>query len=544
MLITDERNRIVACNRAYSKLCGYAAEQLVEETPSLLKSGRHGRDFYEGLWAQLNAAGSWSGEIWNRHRNGRVFAAQVSISAVEVGGDKATHYLAVMEDITARKRQEERARRAQFADPLTGLPNQTLFLDRLNRGCARHRRDKRPAAVGLVNIDGFKTINDSFGFDAGDELLREMTLRLKDCLRDSDTVARLDGDQFGVLLPDLAQQQDVALIAKKMLSRLSDTYTLGYHQRAFVTVGIGLAILPGDGAEATDLMRAAETALRHAKGAGRNMYRFYGKEMNAAALQRLHLERDLHDALHSHQFELHFHPIIGANDSTLTGAEALIRWNRPGHGLVSPAEFLPLAEETGLIVPIGDWVLQEVVDTLIAGKQAGAPPLRISVNISPRQLRDSDVFERMQQRMQGAGISPTCLELELSESALQAITSKEEGVLQKISGFGIDLSIDNYGTGYTSLQQLRKVPVKTLKIDKLFIRNMGADQDEAALTDAILAMARSLGIRTVAEGVETTDQWSFMRERDCDFGQGFLFSKPLTKSEFLAFAKEYYSKAS
>jgi EAL domain-containing protein (putative c-di-GMP-specific phosphodiesterase class I) len=308
-------------------------------------------------------------------------------------------------------------------------------------------------------------------------------------------------------------------------------------------VSLGLSLLPDDGVEAEDLIRCAEIALSQAKSSGRNLYRFYAEDMNAEVMARLTLERDLHQAVGSGQFELHFHPIILTNDGSLAGAEALIRWQRPGHGLQAPLDFLPVAEQTGLILPIGDWVLREAVDTLIAAAAAGAPLPRMSVNISPRQLRDSEIFEQMHHRLLAANISPKCLGLEIAESALETITSQEDRVLKKIAGFGIDLTVDNYGSGYTSLRRLCRMPFTELKIDKLFIWNLGRESSDVALIDAMLGMARSLGIRTVGQGIETQEQWEFMRERNCDFGQGYLFSKPLNKVEFLSFARDYYRKA-
>jgi len=538
MFVTDGQARIVAANQAFLRLSGYTADQLVGAEAGILKSGRHSRDFFTSLWADLHATGSWSGEIWNRHRSGRVFASQMQINGLLDGDGRVSHYLATVSDVTARKRDEDRGRHARHVDLLTGLPNELLFLDRLGRAFARHRRDRRPMALALINVDGFQIINDNYGFEAGDELLRAMTARLKTCVRDSDTIARLDGDQFGVMLPDLAKRQDVALIARKLLAQISDTYELGYHQRAFVSIRVGLAILPGDGTDAVGLMRAGSIALSHAKALGRNAFAFYAADMNAMASHRLALERDLHDAIAGRQFELHFQPIVESAAAGLIGGEALIRWNRPGHGLVPPADFLPLAEETGLIAPIGDWVIEEVVDTLLANRAAGMAPVRISVNISPRQLRDSDIFERMKHRLEAAGIPVNSLELEISEAALQTVGVKEGDILQKIAGFGIDLSIDNYGAGYSSLQQLRKMSVKTLKIDKLVMRKMGTADDEGVLTEAILAMARTLGIRTVAEGIETETQWQAVRDRNCDFGQGFLFGRPLSKVEFLDFIRQ------
>jgi len=544
MLITDHAANIQAVNQAYCKLTGYTPTQIVGATPRLMKSGRHNKDFYDTLWTELTATNKWSGEIWDRHKSGRVYAAQVTINAVLNEENAITNYVAVLTDITARKRDQERASRIAHADTLTGLPDQTLFLDRLDQITSRFHRDKKPAAIGIIDIDGFKTINGSFGFDAGDELLREIALRIKTTVRDSDTVARFEGDQFAVILPDLAHQRDAALIAKKLLARLSDTYDLGRHRSAFVTVSVGLALLPTDSTDVGGLIRCADMARSQAKSAGRNIFSFYSKTMNAAALQRLHLERDLHSAVQNHDFELHFQPIVSTRDSALTAAEALIRWKRPGHGLVSPLDFLPLAEETGLIVPIGDWVLQEVVDCLIACHAKGAPSLRISVNISPRQLRDSEIFERVRQRLAAADIPPDSLVLEIAESALQDITRAEETVLQKIASFGIALSIDNYSAGYTSLQHLRRMQITSLKIDKVFIRNMASDPTDTTLADAILTMAHSLGIRTIADGIETADQWQLMRDKNCDFAQGYLFSKPLTKEEFLIYVRNYYGKVS
>jgi len=538
IFITDENIKVTYSNDEFARITGFLQDQILGLPISAIKPVNENSKIYNIISDELKSTGKWSGEIWNRHKSGRAFYGKIEINAVTDSQNKITNYVGVLCDITAQKRLEERIIKHNRSDPLTGLPDRALFIDRLERLCSHYRRDKAPSMVAVIRIDDFEAITDSYGFDAGDELLRKVTVRLKNCLRDSDTIAILNGDQFAILLPELDKPKDVTHVCKKLLSRLSDTFLIQHDCRVFVTVSIGIASLATDSQLPLELIQCAETALHQASIEGRNLFRFFSKEMNAQIRQRLQIERDLFDAIQLQHLELHFHPILRSSDKTVVGAEALVRWNREGYGQIPPCEFLPIAEETGLIVQIGDWVLTEVANFLIVNKRRGGGKLRISVNISPRQLRDSEIFKMVCETLQENHLPLDSIVLEIQESCIEEITSNEEEVMRKISGMGLDISIDNYGTGYTSLQRLRKLPIKSLKIDKVIIRNLGSDPDQAILTDAIIALSRTLGIKTVADGIETEEQWRYMQDKSCDLAQGYLFSRPMTMDDFIIFASD------
>ena len=461
-------------------------------------------------------------------------SSDLGIAAMRHPSGDVHNYVAVMTDLSASKDAEERIEHQATHDPLTGLPNRTLFLDRLANACSRATREHEEAALLMLDLDRFKLVNDSLGHAAGDQLLRETAGRLLGCVRETDTVARIGGDEFTIIVPNLREIKDVEIVAKKILKELTEPFDVGASEPAFVSASIGIATTPTDATTPDSMMKYADMAMYQAKDEGRNNYRFFSDKMNEDLLQRTEMVRDIHRALANNEFDVYYQPILDSNSGCLVGAEALLRWNRPDGKQVPAVEFITVAEDTGLIIPIGEAVLEKVVNSLVAWRRAGAAPVRVSINLSRRQLRDSNAFEHIRERLTASSISPDSLEFEISEIVLKDETPAIRDALKKLGGFGVGLSVDNFGTGYTSLQHLRKVPVTALKIDKLFIGNLMAEDDNAVLTDAIIAMAHSLGIRIVAEGVESDEQWQRLRERSCDFIQGYLVSKPLAESEFLA----------
>lgn len=543
MIITDRVARIVHANHAFTGMTGYREDEILGETPRILRSDRHDKLFYQIMWKELLLVGEWSGEVWNKRKNGEIYPQRLSISALRQANGEVHNYVAVMSDLTARKDAEERIEHQATHDPLTGLPNRVLFLDRLANACSRATRDHEETALLLLDLDRFKLINDSMGHDAGDQLLRETAGRLLGCVRETDTVARIGGDEFTVVVQNLKETKDVEVVAKKILKELSEPFQIGAAEPTFISASIGIAAAPNDATTPDSLMKYADMAMYQAKDEGRNNYRFFSDKLNEDLHQRIGMVRDIHRALAENEFDVYYQPILDSNSGCLVGAEALLRWNRPD-GIQAPAgEFIAIAEDTGLIIPIGETVLEKVVNALVSWRRAGAPPVRVSINLSRRQLRDSNAFERIRERLAASSVPPDCLEFEISETVLKDETPAIRDALKKLAGFGVGLAVDNFGTGYTSLQHLRKVPVTSLKIDKLFIGNLLADDDDAVLTDAIIAMAHSLGISIVAEGVESDEQWERLRERSCDFIQGYLVSKPLAESEFLALLNGHLASA-
>ena len=534
MIITDRVGCIVHVNYAFTGLTGYHEDEVLGQTPRILRSDRQDKLFYQILWKELLLVGEWSGEVWNKRKNGEVYPQRLSIAALRQANGDVHHYVAVMSDLTARKDAEERIEHQATHDPLTGLPNRVLFFDRLANACSRAIRDHEEAALLLLDLDRFKLVNDSLGHDAGDQLLREASGRLLSCVRETDTVARIGGDEFAVIVPKLKEIKDVEVVAKKILKELAEPFHVEAADPVFISASIGIAATPADATTPESLMKYADMAMYQAKDEGRNNYRFFSDKMNDDLHRRMEMVRDIHRALAENEFDVYYQPILNSDTGCLVGAEALLRWNRPDGNQAPASEFIAVAEDTGLIIPIGEAVLDKVVNSLVAWRRAGAAPIRVSINLSRRQLRDLNAFEHIRERLEASSVPPECLEFEISEVVLKDETPAIRDALRKLAGFGVGLAVDNFGTGYTSLQHLRKVPVTALKIDKLFIGNLLAEDDDAMLTDAIIAMAHSLGISIVAEGVESDEQWERLRQRSCDFIQGYLVSKPLAGDEFLA----------
>jgi diguanylate cyclase (GGDEF)-like protein len=453
------------------------------------------------------------------------------------------------EDITMRKDAEKQIRYLAYYDSLTGLPNRTFYKELVSRALLLAQRHHWTMAILFIDLDYFKRINDTLGHDIGDQLLRTVGDLVKTCIRKSDfitrseedvledVVARLGGDEFIVLLNEIAHSQDASRVARRILKELARPFTLAGHE-VFVTASIGIALYPLDGNDAENLLKNADVAMYHAKNQGRNNYQFYTKSMNATSLQRLDLENDLRKALDRGEFLLYYQPTVDVQTRTIIGAEALVRWKHPNKGMISPGEFIPLAEETGLIVSIGEWVLRTACSQNRAWQNAGNKPFRVAVNLSGRQFDQEGLIEVISNALRDTGFDPQYLELEITESTIMKNPEKAATTLQKLKGMGICLSIDDFGTGYSSLGNLRKFPIDTLKIDRSFVMNITTDSDDAAITTAIIAMAHSLKLGVIAEGVESEDQQSFLRERACDAVQGYLFSRPVPAEEFIKLVRE------
>ncbi len=448
----------------------------------------------------------------------------------------------VVEDINERKENEERIRYLAEHDSLTGLPNRVLFNDRLEQAISRARRQGGLVALMFVDVDRFKNINDSLGHQVGDQLLVQMAERIRESLRDSDTVGRPGGDEFALLLPDLPDGRAAARVAEKLLERLAHPYALEGHQLV-VTASIGIALFPDDGTDLITLAANADAAMYFSKDAGRNAYHFFRSEMNARVLERIQMETAMRSALKNGEFELHYQPQVDGPSRTVIGFEALVRWHHPQQGLVSPASFIPLAEETGLIVPLGDWVLREACRQNKAWQAAGLPPLPVSVNISPSQLRQSRFGHTVATVLEESGLHPSCLELELTESMMMHGPERNVETLQGLRELGVGISIDDFGTGYSSLAYLKRLPIDKLKIDQTFVRDVAVDPDDAAIITTIIGLAQNMNLGVVAEGVESVEQLELLQSGGCRHHQGYLFARPLPATAFERYWRDQLGEA-
>lgn len=526
IMITDARRRILSVNRAFSDLTGFASGDVIGQTPSILSSNRHDISHYESIWQAASHQGYWQGEIWQRRRNGSEFPEWLSISSVKDQAGKITHYVAVFSDITERKANEARIAFLAHHDPLTTLPNRTLFQDRLEQALARAERNGEMVALMFLDLDRFKTINDSLGHLAGDRLLQSVAERLTHCVRDTDTVCRQGGDEFLIALTDVHDADVPARVAQKILRRLSEPFDIDGHKLG-TSFSIGIAIYPNDGLDADSIMKNADTAMYHAKESGRNTYRFFTEEMNANALERLQMENHLRAALERGELLLNYQPQVDLVTGEVVGVEALIRWQSEALGFVPPGRFIPIAEESGLIVPIGRWVLRRACLDAKSWQDAGLPAVAVAVNISALQFRRDDIVHGVREILAETGLAPERLELELTESLLVHHQDVQD-TLAQLKALGVRLSIDDFGTGYSSLTYLKRFAVDRLKIDQSFVRDVADDPDDAAIVRAIIQMGRSLKLDVVAEGAEGRAQVDFLIREGCREAQGYYFCPPVT----------------
>jgi diguanylate cyclase (GGDEF)-like protein len=487
------------------------------------------------MWEALLMVGYWSGEIWNRRKTKEVFSGWVSISAVKDTRGKITHYIGIFTDNTNQKRTEERLYHLAHYDALTDLPNRALFQERIEQAIKRAARENHWVVLLLIDLDRFKAVNDSFGHKAGDELLAVVSRRLLDCLQgDKDALARFGGDEFAILLADLpakAALQAASDRSEEAHKRIQEVCPL-QDQEIFITASVGVAFFPQDGMNASELFKNADTAMYKAKELGRNGTQFYAPAMNLAVHKRLTLQNSLRRALEREELQLLYQPQLSVPDRRIIGVEALLRWSHPTLGPVSPAEFIPLAEDCGLIAPIGEWVLHTACAQNKAWQDAGARPVRMAVNLSVRQFYNENLQPMLKRVLQDTGLEPSLLELEITESVAMSCAGNTVCALQNLKQIGLNLAIDDFGTGYSSLNYLKQFTIDTLKIDASFVRDISS-RSGAALIQAMIQMAHSLYMSIVAEGVETEQQFAFLEANGCDMVQGFLFYKPMPASEVM-----------
>ena len=525
ILVTDPVGTILSVNPAFSAITGYGAQDAVGQTPRLLKSDHHDRAFYQAMWRRLLEDGTWCGEVWNRRKDGEAFLEWLSITALRNPAGIIEKYVGVFSDVTENRRKDDQIKRQAYHDALTGLPNRLLLQDRLAQALKRARCLRTQAALIFIDLDRFKIVNDSLGHEAGDALLTIAAAALQSCLRRTDTVARLGGDEFVVVLPDVCSLGEVAELAAAIVTCLALPMALKDRQ-VHLSASLGIALFPDDGEDVGTLMRSADTAMYRAKSAGRNTFRFFDASMTTAAIDRLEMESALRQALDHRQFVLHYQPKVNMDRRQVIGVEALIRWDRPGHGLVSPAEFIPVAEETGLITGIGDWALAEACRQVVAWGSLGAT-LAVAVNVSAHQFFGAGFLERITALLAMHDLPPSMIEIELTESAVMSDPERTAQQLLRLRQMGMTVAVDDFGTGYSSLSYLKRFPVDTLKIDKSFIDGLGKDSESTAIVTAVVSLAKSLGMKVTAEGIETYDQMEHLQQLNCDHGQGYYFSRGL-----------------
>ncbi len=533
VIIASTDGRIQDVNRAFCQITGYTRQEIIGQSPSMLRSGRHDDSFYQAMWATLNATGKWQGEIWNRRKNGEVFPEWLSVSGVTSEEGELTHYVGVFADISPIKESERKLLHLAHHDPLTGLPNRLLFSARLDHALQQTRRSPSTIALLFLDLDRFKNVNDSLGHALGDELLVQAAHRLRSCVRQQDTVARLGGDEFIVILEDLADPEDAGAVAGKILEDLQTAFTLKGHE-VVVTASVGISLHPSDGEDGNTLLRNADAAMYRAKELGRNNFAYYTPELTTIVRERFDLENNLRRALEREEFELFFQPQVSAADGRIVGAEALLRWRHPELGLVTPDRFIPLAEETGLIKPIGEWVLREACAHAKRWRDMGLPPMRLAVNLSGQQITPECIKDKLERILQESRMDPRSLEFEITESFVMEHPEQSVRVLDTLKNLGISLAIDDFGSGYSSLGYLKRLPVHTLKIDQSLVRDIPSDPNDEAIAKAVIALGHSLGLTVIAEGVETEMQGNFLRTEGCDQLQGYLYSEPLAVDAFLA----------
>ena len=534
IMITDADHNIVSVNRAFSEITGYAEAEVIGKNPRLLASGRQTKEFYQTFYESLDSKDQWRGEIWNKRKDGEVFPEWVTVSALRDEQGLITHFIAIYLDITERKKEEERIQYLANYDVLTGLPNRYLLNDRLEQTITAAQRHQTQMAVLFIDLDHFKNINDSLGHDVGDELLRMVSQRLRSCLRRSDTIARQGGDEFVALLEDLHSEDEVTFIAEKMIASLLEQFTVGNYKLS-ITPSIGVSVYPDDGDTAVQLLRNADLAMYRAKNTGRNRFEYYKPEMNVKAVQRLHLENDLRIAVAKGQLMLHYQPKVNVLSGAVVGMEALLRWQHPELGFIPPATFIPVAEESGMINEIGDWVLRQAALQARIWQSQGYHIVPIAVNLSARQFNQVDFASKVQTIVRDIGIDARFIELELTESMLMDLGENSLTVMNQLNDAGFALALDDFGTGYSSLSRLKTLPMKYLKIDQSFVRDITTDKNDESIVSATVLLAHAMGIRVIAEGVMDQGQLDFLEYLQCEEYQGFLFSPAVPADEVIRF---------
>lgn len=539
IVVTDAEGRITRVNKAFTKVTGYTEEEVLGKNPNILQSKKMDKSFYENMWDTLHKHHSWQGEIWNKRKNGEIYPEWISLTAIKNADDAVSHYISVSSDITQRKKDADNMHFMAYYDTLTGLPNRVLLQDRLKQALAQSNRNQQHGAVFVLDIDHFKVINDSLGHLIGDELLKVIAKRLTSCIREEDTISRMGGDEFVVLLADLGADKKNAIshatnVADKIIQNISEPTTID-DNKLQITVSIGIAMFPEDTDNITELVKLADNAMYKVKKLGRNNYKFVTPSLQKEADKRLSVQHGLHAALKESQFKLFYQPQINFKTQAISGVEALIRWQTPHKGLIYPDDFIKISEETGLIIPIGTWVLEEACRTICAWNKLPSPPAPcLSINLSVRQFQQKNFISEIRRVMLQNGVQPQQLELELTESVLIHDLEDSKRKLFELRDMGVRLAIDDFGTGYSSLQYLKNLPIDVLKIDQFFINDLTMGGNDEAIVQTIITLAKNLNLWVVAEGVVSKKQYDYLKLIDCDSYQGYYYSKPVPGNQLLA----------
>lgn len=529
VVITDAAGVILSVNPSFTEITGYTEEEALGRNPRMLRSDQHGMEFYRSMWQSLLTDGRWQGEIWNRRKGGEVYLEWLTINRIDNDRGVPDRYVSVFHDITEMRMKDERIRHLAFHDALTGLPNRSLIMDRLQHALARARREGGRLSVTFVDLDRFKAVNDTLGHDVGDLLLQEVARRIQGRLRSMDTVARLGGDEFVVLMEDLSEVGDCACLAQDLITEIAQPLSLRGHA-VEIGASMGMAFFPEDGADAIELMKRADMAMYAAKSEGRNTFRFFQPAMLQGIQKRLSLESELRLALAGNGLELHYQPCVDLTTREVMYVEALLRWPRPGGPVMGPAEFIPIAEESGLILELGHWVLNEACRQVAAWKALGRN-VRVAVNVSMKQLEHASFVTQVTGLIERYQICPRDLEIELTETTVMAHPEKAASLLTNLRKLGLTIAVDDFGTGYSSLAYLRRLPIDVLKIDGSFVRNIDTEEGDAEIARTIVALGQTLKLTVVAEGVESGAQADLLQAIGCHIAQGYHFSRPLPPAE-------------
>jgi len=543
ILVTDSNNHIVTVNEAFCRLSGYSPEDLIGQNPRILASGRTSRSLYAAMRHALDSRDYWEGEVWNKHKDGSNYPRHLKISVLRDPDGHFQGHVANYIETDARVEVADRLTYLAYHDPLTNLPNRLAFELQLAQSLRACERTNQQLALMLIDLDNFKNVNDTLGHQIGDQLLQSVAQRLRECVRASDLVARIGGDEFVVVLPEIESPLTAARVASKIQSNLVDSHLITDHV-LYATPSIGISLYPLDGRDPGTLLRNADTAMYFAKSAGRNNHQFYTARMNEAAGERLEMENELRQAVAgisptSSEFSLHFQPQIETTTGRVLGVEALLRWDSPKLGSIPPIRFIPIAEETGLIQPLGDWVIWETCRLIRSMKAQGITGIRVAINISAQQLRHENLILLIRGALACYDLTPQDIELEVTESTAMDKPELTLSILDQLAAMDVMLAIDDFGTGYSSLAYLKHLPIKRLKLDRSFVQDLETDANDAAICSATIALGHSLGLELVAEGVETEAQRDFLARLGCDMLQGYLFSRPMPFDATVAYLKAH-----
>lgn len=532
MIVTDPSGVIMAVNPAFTRCTGYTRTEAIGQPMSLLKSGRQDDNFYKAMWAKINADGHWEGEIWDRRKNGEAYLSKVIVNTVYSDDGSVFRRVALASDITEQKKALDTIWQQANFDPLTGLPNRRMFIDRLGQEIKKDHRTSTRLALMFIDLDMFKEVNDSLGHEMGDHLLKMVATRLVDCVRKVDVVARLGGDEFTLMMGELEEINSIDRVAATIIEKLAAPYQLKDTQ-TYISASIGITIYPDDATEAEDLLKCADQAMYESKRLGRHRFNYFKPSMQAASQAKAGIARDLRLALLENQFRLYYQPIVNLANGGIYKAEALLRWQHPSRGLLTPAEFIPIAEQSGLIVSIGEWVFREAAAQAAAWKTLRSGAIQISVNKSPVQFRENVSSPAIWlNHLTSLGLKGDSMIVEITESMLLGSDNMAKTRLLEFRDAGIQVALDDFGTGYSSLSYLKKFDIDYIKIDQSFVSGLESDSNGLVLCEAIIGMAHKLGLKTIAEGIETEQQRALLAKMGCDYGQGFLFSRPVQPKEF------------